>query len=186
MKLYNTLTRKIEEFVPLHPPKVGMYSCGPTVYDYAHIGNFRTYVLADVLRRVLKYLDYEVTLVSNITDVGHLTSDADEGEDKLEKGARREGKTAWDVAKKYTDLFFEDEKKLNILPPDYRTYATKYIQEQIDLVKTLEKKGFTYKTSDGIYFDTSKLSDYGKLIKAEDDPDHQRIKTGEKKSHKDF
>jgi cysteinyl-tRNA synthetase len=163
MRIYNTLTRKLEEFIPLNPPKVGMYACGPTVYDYAHIGNFRTYVLADVLRRALEYLDFRVTLVSNITDVGHLVSDADEGEDKLEKGARREGKTAWDIAKKYADVYFDHEKKLNVLPPDVRCKATDYVKQQIELVKKLEARGFTYKTGDGIYFDTGKFSDYGKL-----------------------
>lgn len=163
MKLYNTLTRKIEEFTPLHPPKVGIYSCGPTVYDYAHIGNFRTYILTDILRRSLQYLGYNIMLVSNITDVGHLVSDADEGEDKLEKGAKREGKTAWDVAKKYTDIFLKHEQLLNILPADIRCKATEYIAQQIELVKRLEAKGFTYKINDGIYFDTSKFPDYGKL-----------------------
>src|SRR3990167_8653471 len=149
MKLYNTLTRKVQEFVPLNPPKVGMYTCGPTVYDYAHIGNWRTYILADVLRRALKYLGFEVTAVSNITDVGHLVGDGNEGEDKLEKGARREGKTAWDVAKKYTGIYFEHEKELNVLAPDQRCKATDYITEQIGMIVILEKKGFTYKTSDG-------------------------------------
>ncbi|MBU2052273.1 cysteine--tRNA ligase [Patescibacteria group bacterium] len=164
MKLYNTLSRKIEEFMPIKPPQVEMYSCGPTVYDTAHIGNFRTYVLHDILRRSLQWLDYQVKLVSNITDVGHLVSDADEGEDKLEKGAKREGLTAWYVAKKYTLEFFNHEKMLNILPPDVRCKATDYIKEQVDLVQTLESKGFTYKTKDGIYFDTSKINDYGQLI----------------------
>ena len=169
MKIYNTLTRKVEEFVPLNPPKVGMYTCGPTVYDYAHIGNWRTYILADVLRRTLNYLGFEVTAVSNITDVGHLVGDGNEGEDKLEKGARREGKTAWDVAQKYAEIYFEHEKKLNVLPPDQRCKPTDYIKEQIGLIEILEKKGFTYKTSDGIYFDTAKFPDYGKLTNQDKD-----------------
>lgn len=169
MRIYNTLTRKIEEFEPFNMPKVGMYTCGPTVYDFAHIGNWRTYILSDTLRRTLKYLRYEVTAVSNVTDVGHLVSDSDEGEDKLEKGARREGKTAWDIAKKYTDIYYEHEKKLNILKPDYRCKATDYIREQTKLIGTLEKKGFTYKTSDGIYFDTSRFPDYGKLTNQDKD-----------------
>ena len=169
MKLYNTLTRKIEEFVALNPPKVGIYTCGPTVYDYAHIGNWRTYILADVLRRTLKYLSYEVTAVSNITDVGHLVGDGNEGEDKLEKGAKREGKTAWDVAKKYTDIYYDHEIKLNVSPPDQRCKATDYIKDQIELVKRLEEKGLTYKTSDGIYFDTAKFPDYGKLTNQDKD-----------------
>src|SRR3990167_3024501 len=185
LKLYNTLTRKIEDFIPLNPPKVGMYSCGPTVYDYAHIGNFRTYVLADVLRRVLKYLDYEVTLVSNITDVGHLTSDADSGEDKLEKGARREGKTAWDIAKKYTEIYYEHEKKLDILPPDFRCRATDYIKQQIELIRILEKKGFTYKTGDGIYFDTGKFIGYGGLAgqAVDDQKAGARVEVNPEKKH---
>lgn len=163
MKIYNTLTQHVDEFVPIHKGKVGMYTCGPTVYDYAHIGNWRTYTTSDILRRTLEYLGNTVTAVSNITDVGHLVSDSDEGEDKLEKGAKREGKTAWDVAKKYTDLYLEHEKLLNILPPAFRCKATDYIKQQIELIQKLESRGFTYKTSDGIYFDTSKLSDYGKL-----------------------
>jgi len=162
-----------------------MYSCGPTVYDYAHIGNFRTYVMADVLRRVLRYLDYEVVLVSNITDVGHLVSNADEGEDKLEKGARREGKTAWDIAKKYTEIYFEHEKKLNILPPDIRCKATDYIKQQIELVRILEKKGFIYKTGDGIYFDTGKFQGYGGLTgqAADDQKAGARVEVNPDKKH---
>lgn len=189
MKLYNTLTRKIEEFIPLNSPKVGMYTCGPTVYDYAHIGNWRTYILADVLRRTLKYLNFEVTAVSNITDVGHLVGDGNEGEDKLEKGARREGKTAWDVAKKYTDIYYDHEKKLNVLPPDQRCKATDYIKEQIGLIEILEKKGFTYKTSDGIYFDTAKFLDYGKLTSQDKDKmlEGARVEVNpEKRSPTDF
>ena len=165
MRIYNSLTRKIEEFKPISPPNVGIYSCGPTVYDTAHVGNFRTYTLHDVLHRTLEFLGYKVKFVSNITDVGHLVSDADEGEDKLEKGARREGLTAWEIAKKYTEEFFEHEKSLNILPPDVRCRATQYIDEQIKLVKRLEEKGFTYRISDGIYFDTSKMPNYGELIR---------------------
>jgi len=164
LKIYNTLTKKKEVFKPLNPSTVGMYACGPTVYDYAHIGNFRTYTLADIVHRTLKYLEYQVKLVMNITDVGHLTSDADTGEDKLEKGARREGKTAWDIAQKYTDIFLEDMKKMNMLKPTVLCKATEHIKEQIELVKKLEEKGYTYKTSDGIYFDTSKFPHYGELV----------------------
>jgi cysteinyl-tRNA synthetase len=163
LKVYNTLSRKIEDFVPLNPPNVGLYTCGPTVYMYAHIGNLRTYIFEDVLKRVLLNNGYKVNHVMNITDVGHLTSDADTGEDKLEKEATKEKKTAWDIAAFYTTAFQKDLESLNILPPDIWCKATDHIKEQIQLIETLEKKGFTYKTTDGIYFDTSKLSDYGKL-----------------------
>lgn len=163
LKLYNTLTKKIEEFVPRDPKLVTLYCCGPTVYDYAHIGNFRTYTMADILVRTLKYLGYQVKYVSNITDVGHLVSDSDSGEDKLEKGARREGKTAWDIAKFYTEAFLSDSKKLNLLEPDKRPKPTEHIPEQIAMVKTLLDKGFAYTIDDGIYFDTSKFPDYGAL-----------------------
>lgn len=163
MKVFNTLTRRIEEFAPAVPPNVTLYACGPTVYDFAHIGNFRTYVFTDVLVRALRYMGYSVTYVMNITDVGHLVSDADSGEDKMEKGARREGKSAWDIAKYYTDAFLEDSAKLNLVEPDVRPKPTEHIQEQIDMVKTLIDKGFAYTINDGIYFDTSKQPDYGKL-----------------------
>ncbi len=163
IRLYNTLTKKTEEFVPRNPKLVTLYSCGPTVYDYAHIGNFRTYTMTDILVRTLKYLGYQVKYVSNITDVGHLVSDADSGEDKLEKGAKREGKTAWDVAKFYTDAFLADSKKLNLLAPDVRPKPTEHIPEQISMVQTLLDKGFAYTIDDGIYFDTSKFSKYGQL-----------------------
>jgi len=163
LKLYNTLTRKKEEFKPIKDKQVGLYTCGPTVYWFAHIGNLRTYIFEDILKRVLEYDGYKVKHVMNITDVGHLTSDADTGEDKMEKGAKREGKTAWQIAKFYTDAFKKDIKNLNIESPTLWTKATDYIKEQLDLIKKLEKKGFTYKTEDGIYFDTSKIKDYGKL-----------------------
>ncbi len=161
--LYNTLTRKKEEFKPIKAGKVGLYTCGPTVYNYAHLGNLRTYIFEDVLKRVLLYNGYRVKHVMNITDVGHLTGDRDMGEDKLEAGARREGKTAWEIADFYTRAFRSDMKKLNLLEPDVWCKATDYIKEQIDLVKSLEKKGYTYKTSDGIYFDTAKFKNYNKL-----------------------
>ncbi|MBU0619109.1 cysteine--tRNA ligase [Patescibacteria group bacterium] len=163
MKLYNSLTKKIEQLQPINPPKVTMYTCGPTVYDYAHIGNFRTYILSDILQRSLTFLGYQVKAVMNITDVGHLVSDADEGEDKLEKGARREHKTAWEIAAKYTEIFKADAQKLNIQLPEILCKATDYINEQIELIKTLEQKGYTYKTSDGLYFNTSKFANYAQL-----------------------
>ena len=161
--LYNSLTRKKEAFTPIQPGKVGLYTCGPTVYNYAHIGNLRTYIFEDILRRVLDYNGYAVKHVMNITDVGHLTGDRDMGEDKMEKGAAREGKSAWDIADFYTRAFKKDIAELNILEPDIWVKATDTIPEQIDLVKALEEKGFTYRTADGLYFDTSKFKDYTKL-----------------------
>ena len=161
--LYNTLTRQKEEFTPIRPGEVGLYTCGPTVYNYAHIGNLRTYIFEDILKRVLTFNGYQVIHVMNITDVGHLTGDRDMGEDKMEKGARREGKTAWDIAAFYTRAFMEDIGRLNILEPGIWCKATDAIPEQIDLIRTLEEKGFTYRTSDGIYFDTARVPDYAKL-----------------------
>lgn len=163
LKLYNTLTKKVEEFKPMNPKLVTVYCCGPTVYEYAHIGNFRTYTMTDFLVRTLRYLGYTVKYSMNITDVGHLVSDADEGEDKLEKGARREGKTAWDIAKFYTEAFIADSAKLNLLEPDARPHATGYIKEQIAMVQTLLDKGVAYTIDDGIYFDISKFASYGQL-----------------------
>lgn len=188
LKLYNTLTRKRENFKPIHKDFVGMYSCGPTVYWYQHIGNLRTYIFSDILKRVLEYNNYEVKHVMNITDVGHLTSDSDTGEDKMEKAAAKEGKNAKDIANYYWKIFKEDFKKLNITEPDIWSKATEHIQEQIDLIKRLEKKGFTYKTSDGIYFDTSKLKDYGKLakLKKEHIEAGKRIEMKEKINTTDF
>ena len=163
MKLYNTLSRTIEEFKPIKDKKVGLYTCGPTVYNYAHIGNLRTYIFEDVLKRVLQYNGYKVKHVMNITDVGHLTGERDMGVDKMEKGAAREGKSAWEIAEFYTQAFKKDMAALNIEEPDIWCKATDNIPEQIDLIKKLEAKGFTYKISDGIYFDTSKFKDYNKL-----------------------
>jgi len=163
MKLYNTLTKRKDDFYPLRKDRVTMYICGPTVYDYAHIGNFRYFVSVDVLVRALRYFKYNLITVMNITDVGHLVSDADAGEDKLEKGARREGKTAWDVAAFYEKAFLSDYKKLNIMPPNHMPKPTELIREQIQMIQVLERKGFTYVINDGVYFDTEKLDDYGKL-----------------------
>jgi cysteinyl-tRNA synthetase len=163
LKLFNTLGRRKEEFVPIRDMEVGLYTCGPTVYDYAHIGNLRTYIFEDVLRRVLEYNGYKVKHVMNITDVGHLTSDADEGEDKIELGARRAGKSAWEIAEFYTQAFFKDTERLNILRPHIVPRATEHIADQIALIKKLEEKGYTYRTSDGIYFDVSKFPRYGEL-----------------------
>ncbi len=163
MILYNTLTRKKEKFKPIKPGNAGFYSCGPTVYNYAHIGNLRTYIFSDVLKRSLKYLGYKVKHVMNITDVGHLTDDADEGEDKIEKGAKREGKSVWEIARFYEKAFFEDAKALNILKPNKVARATDYISVQIKLIKKIQDAGFAYETMNGLYFDVSKFKNYGKL-----------------------
>lgn len=160
MNLYNTLTKKVEEVTPQNPPIVTVYTCGPTVYDYPHIGNWFTFIRYDLLVRTLKANGFDPKWVMNITDVGHLVSDADEGEDKLEKGAKREGKTAWDVANFYADYFVKGLGRLNFTSPAYLPKATDHIPEQIELVKRLEEEGYTYKISDGIYFDTSKFPRY--------------------------
>ena len=160
MQLYNSLSRTKEEFIPHEPGKVSMYTCGPTVYHFAHIGNLRTYIMEDILDRYLRYSGYEVTRVMNITDVGHLTSDADEGEDKMLKGARREKKTVMEIAKFYTDKFFEDAEALNIRRPEIVQPATGCIDEFIHVIEALLEKGYAYEAGGNIYFDTSKLSQY--------------------------
>ncbi len=165
IELFNTLSRQKENFVPIKEGQVNLYTCGFTVYDYAHIGNLRSYLFADILKRALLSRDLKVMHVENITDVGHLVGDGDEGEDKMEVGARKAGKSAWDIAKHYTQVFQKDLERTNVLPVDVWAPATDYIKEQIDFISELEKKGFVYKISDGMYFDTSKLSDYGKLAK---------------------
>ena len=159
--LFNTKGRRLQDFKSIKEGEVGMYSCGPTVYGRAHIGNMRAYVFADTLKRVLMYAGYKVNHVMNITDVGHLTSDADEGEDKLAKAARESHETAWEISKRWTEQFFKDTKSLNVLPVTIACKATEHIEEQIELVKMLEAKGYTYRTSDGIYFDTAKFPNYG-------------------------
>jgi len=188
IKLYNTLTRKKENFKPLIKGKVGMYTCGPTVYWYQHIGNMRSYIFSDILKRVLLYNGLKVKHVINVTDVGHLTSDSDEGEDKMEKAARKEGKRATQVAKFYFSAFEKDLKKLNIILPEKWVWATQHIREQIDLISRLEEKGYTYKTLDGIYFDSSKFKDYRKLAKLNVGglEEGKRIAKGEKKNKTDF
>lgn len=160
MILYNTLGNKKMEFVPHTEGKVGMYTCGPTVYHYAHIGNLRTYIMEDVLEKYLRYIGYDVKRVMNITDVGHLSSDADTGEDKMLAGAKREHKTVLEIAKFYTDAFFDDCKKLNIKRPDVVEPATHCIPEFIKMVDTLLKKGYAYEAGGNVYFDTSKLDEY--------------------------
>ncbi len=188
LKLYNTLTRKKEIFRPLKKGFVGMYSCGPTVYWYQHIGNLRTYIFSDILKKVLKFNGYKVKHVINITDVGHLTSDADEGEDKIEKAARKEKKSAQEIANYYFSIFRKDIRELNIEEPTIWCKATEHIKDQIEMIKILEKKGYTYRTSDGIYFDTSKLKDYGKLARLDIKglQAGKRVKIGEKKNKTDF
>jgi len=158
--------------------KVGMYCCGPTVYNYAHIGNLRSYIFEDILRRVLEFNGLKVKHVMNITDVGHLTSDADTGEDKMEVGAKKERKTVWEIAKFYTDAFFKDTKRLNILKPTIVCKATDHIKEMIDLIKKLGKNGYTYIIDDGVYYDTSKFKDYGKLTGMSFEKLQENLKAG--------
>ena len=160
MKLFNTLTRNVEEFVPNVEGKVNMYTCGPTVYHFAHIGNLRSYIMEDVLEKILRYSGYDVKRVMNITDVGHLSSDADTGEDKMLAGAKREHKSVMEIAKFYTDAFFADCAKLNIKTPDVVEPATNCIDSFIEMVEALLKKGYAYRAGENIYFDTSKLSNY--------------------------
>lgn len=160
MKLFNTLTRKEDNFSPFNPKEVKIYTCGPTVYSQPHIGNFAAYIYWDLLVRTLLMNGYGVKRVLNFTDVGHLTSDADEGEDKLEKGARQSGETVWQVAERYIKAFREDFQELNCIAPDVWARATDYIEEDKDIVETLMEKGYTYETKDGVYFDTSKFSEY--------------------------
>jgi cysteinyl-tRNA synthetase len=163
--LFDTYERQKRAFVPLEPGKVKIYTCGPTVYDYPHIGNLRAYVFADTLRRMFEFNGYKVTQVINVTDVGHLTSDADEGEDKVEASARKQKRSAWEITEFFTELFKQNLASLNIEFPTVLSKATEHIPEQIALVERLEKLGYTYITSDGVYFDTSKLSDYGHLAR---------------------
>jgi len=188
LRLYDNYTRSLRPFEPLKAGVVGLYTCGPTVYDYQHIGNFRTFLFEDVLKRVLEWNGYSVLHVMNITDVGHLVSDADEGEDKMEKGARRAGKSAWEIAKLYTDAFLEDMHALDIEPPTYLPRATDHIAEQIDFIADIEKKGYTYRTPDGIYFDTSRDPDYGRLARLDKAglDAGRRVDLGEKKHATDF
>lgn len=193
LKLHNTLTGKVDEFSSITPNLVRIYTCGPTVYDYPHVGNWFGYIVWDILVRVLLVNEYEVDRVMNITDVGHLTGDnegdTDTGEDKLQKGARREGKTAWDVAKFYTDYFVQGMSQLNLITPQHVVKATDYIPQQLDLVRALKEKGFTYQIDDGIYFDTSKFKTYADFAHL----DLEALQAGarvefnpEKRNHSDF
>lgn len=189
MKIYNTATKQKEEFKPILKNEVGIYSCGPTVYSSPHIGNMYAYVCWDVLVKTLNYLGYKTNWVMNVTDVGHLTSDADSGEDKMEKGSKKEGLSVWEIARKYENEFLENLKELNINTPWKMPRATEHIEEQIDLIKKIEANGFTYKTSDGIYFDTSKFVDYGKFanLNLEKLKEGARVEVNEeKKNPSDF
>jgi cysteinyl-tRNA synthetase len=189
LKLFNTLSREKEEFKPISVDQVGLYTCGPTVYDYQHIGNLRTFFFEDILKRVLIYNGYRVKHVMNITDVGHLVSDEDEGEDKMELGAEREGKSVREIADHFTDAFMKDSQRMNFIAPDIYCKATDFIKEQIDLVKCLEEKGYAYITSDGVYFDTSKFPDYGKLARLDIEGLKKGIRiefSAEKKNITDF
>jgi cysteinyl-tRNA synthetase len=189
LTLYDNYTRALRPFAPLRPDaEVGLYTCGPTVYDYQHIGNFRTFLFEDVLKRVLEWNGYRVRHVMNITDVGHLTSDADEGEDKMEKGARRTGKSAWEIAQLYTDAFLADMKALNIEGPSVMPRATDHIAEQIAFIADIEKNGYAYRTGDGVYFDTAKQKDYGHLARLDVKglEAGKRVEQGEKRHITDF
>jgi cysteinyl-tRNA synthetase len=185
--LTNTLTHKKEKFVPINPPNVGMYTCGMTVYDYAHIGHGRKYVVDDILKRVLTANGYKVKQVENVTDVGHLVSDADTGEDKMEKGAVKAGKSVWEIAEFFTKNFYESMDKLNVQRPDVICKATDHIQDQIDLIKRIMDNGFAYDTPEAVYFDVTKFPEYGKAFgqKLEDKKTAVRsgVETGEFKKH---
>ncbi len=174
LRLYNTMSRELERFQPLVPGEVRIYCCGPTVYDYQHIGNFKTFLFEDLLVRTLRYAGYKVKHVMNITDVGHLVSDADEGEDKMLVAMRREGKSSYEIADFYTAKFFEDWDKFALVRPDIVCKATDHIKEMLELIGRLEKRGFTYIAGGNVYFDVSKLADYGKLAKL----DLEKLKAG--------
>ncbi len=189
MRIYNTMSRSVEEFRPVSEKTVGMYTCGPTVYNYAHIGNLRTFIFEDVLKRTLRHAGYKVKHVMNITDVGHLTGDGDEGEDKMEKSARESGKSVWDIAKFYTDAFFRDEEALNIIRPDVVCEATKHIEQMIALIKRLEEGGHTYIAGGNVYFSIDTFPQYGALakLKLDDLKSGARIEVdSNKRNPKDF
>jgi len=186
--LYNTLTRKKQLFKPIHDRHVMLYTCGPTVYDHAHIGNLRSFLFEDLLKRVLKFNGFKVKHVMNFTDVGHLVSDQDEGEDKMEVGAQREHKTAWEIAEFYINAFKEDAKRLRMQEPDIWARATDHISEMIDLVRRIEEEGYAYVTDDGVYFNTLRLKGYGKLarLKAKGLKAGARVEMKGKRSPTDF
>ncbi len=181
LRLFNSLTRQIEPFIPVHPGEARVYTCGPTVYNFQHIGNMRAYVFADTLGRVLSFKGYDLKHVINITDVGHLTSDADAGDDKLESAAARAGKSAWDIAKFYTDAYWRDIERLNIRQPLEWTIATEYVPAMIAFAQSIEAS--CYRLDSGLYFDTSTVPDYGRLARAQTDAGESRIDTVEGKRH---
>jgi cysteinyl-tRNA synthetase len=185
LRLFNTLTRALEDFRPLQPGKAGVYACGPTVYNFAHIGNLRTYVSEDLLVRTLRELGFQVRHVMNVTDVGHLTSDADQGEDKMLKSAREQGRSVWQVAEFYTRAFFEDCAALNVLAPTVVCKATEHIQDMIGLIQRLEGRGFTYRAGGNVYFDIARFADYGRLSgqNLEDLKAGARVEVDEGKRH---
>ncbi|MCD6120466.1 MAG: cysteine--tRNA ligase [Spirochaetales bacterium] len=185
IRLYNTMGREIQDFIPINEGRVGMYTCGPTVYSYAHIGNLRTFIFEDILKRTFEYFGYSVKHVMNVTDVGHLTDDADEGEDKILKSAKEAGKTVWEIADFYTKAFFNDIALLNIETPSVICKATDHIDDMIKLIKRIEKNGFTYESGGNLYFDVLKFPDYGKLalLKLEDLKAGARIAVDEKKKN---
>jgi cysteinyl-tRNA synthetase len=189
MKLYNTLTKQIDELELVNAPEAKVYTCGPTVYDYAHVGHWFTYIRMDILVRTLRANGFTPNWIMNITDVGHLVSDADEGEDKLEKGAKREGKTAWEVAEFYANDFTDSMQKLNILRPTHIVKATDHINEQIELIKILEEKGYTYVIDDGVYYDTSKFEGYAAFARLDLDEQQAGARVSfneQKKNPSDF
>ena len=185
MKLYNTLSRQKEEFKSIDPKETRIYSCGPTVYSFAHIGNMRTYIFMDILRRVLQHNGYSLKHVMNITDVGHLVSDADDGEDKMMKTAKEQQKTPWEIADYYTSIFYNDMAALNIQKPEIIVKATDHIDDMIEFVVALVNLGYAYETSDGIYFDIQKFSEYGKLsrLNIDDQIAGARVEVNEEKRH---
>ena len=189
VSLYNTMTRKIDLLKPLEPGKVKMYTCGPTVYNFAHIGNLRTYVFEDLLRRTLEYAGYEVEHVMNVTDVGHLTDDADEGEDKMVKSSRETGKSVWDIARYYTDAFFEDITHLNIVMPTVICKATEHVDDMIKLIQRNEANGHTYESGGNIYFSIDTFPEYGRMARldTQDLQSGARIEVdGNKRNPRDF
>lgn len=188
LTIYDTFQREAVQFQSIHKGKVGLYACGPTVYDYAHIGNLRTYLFVDLLRRTIEFNGYQLNHVMNITDVGHLVSDGDDGEDKMEKGSRKHSRSAWDIAVYFEEKFLENLDALNILRPTTICRATDHIQEQIEFIQDIEAKGFTYRTSDGVYFDTSKQDNYGYLARLNKEGLRKgaRVEFNQKKHTTDF
>ncbi len=191
LRLYNTMSRTVQEFIPIKEHEVGMYSCGPTVYNYAHIGNLRTFLFEDLLKRVLIASGFEVNHVMNVTDVGHLSGDGDDGEDKLEVMARRQKKSAWEIAEYYTKAFFQDFDELKMIRPTTISKATDHIQEMIDLIKRLEANGHTYQSGGNVYFSIDTIDDYGKLARLDLESLQTAVREGVeadeyKKNPKDF